>query len=230
MENDYEQDDSFLFVELLLALKEKIAVILIALLATAAVGWGISFFLITPQYEASVNMIVNTRTDTTENLTNDNISSAQNLVDTYAIIIRGNLVLNQVIENLNLGLPYEELYEQVSVDSINNTQIMKIAVKNEDAVLAEQIVKEISKIAPEVITEAVEAGSCKVVSQVTVGSKPVSPDVQKNTIIAGLLGLLLSISIIILKELMKDYIVDDLDVQKKLGIPVLGIIPDVEGR
>lgn len=229
MEDRYEQDNGFLYVELLLALKEKIVVILISFIVAAVVGWGVSSCLITPKYEASVNMIVNVRIETTENVTNDDISSAQKLVNTYAIIIKSNLVLNEVIKNLKLELPYEELYELVSVDSINNTQIMKIAVQNENAALAKQIVEEISKIVPDIVAAAVEVGSCKIVSQVTVGSKPISPDIQKNAIIAGLIGLLMSVCVIILKELMKNYIEDDLDIQKKIGIPVLGMIPDVDG-
>lgn len=58
--------------------------------------------VITPQYEASINMIVNTRRDNMATVTNDNITSAKNLVSTYAIIIKSNIVLNKVISNLGL--------------------------------------------------------------------------------------------------------------------------------
>lgn len=81
-------------LELLQVLKEKIAMILVATVAAAVLGWSISTFLLPRRYEASVNMIFNTRTDLTTMVTSDNISSAQNLVDTYAIIIKSNKVLN----------------------------------------------------------------------------------------------------------------------------------------
>lgn len=230
MEEYNEQEYGIIFMELLLALKEKIVVIFIATFIAAIAAWGISFFLITPQYEASVNMIVNTRTDATGNVTNDNISSAQNLVDTYAIIIKSNTVLNKVINELDLELSFEELYEKVSVDAINNTQVMKIAVQNENPLVAQKVVGTISEVAPDIITDAVEAGSCKVVSQVYVDEEPVSPDVLKITIIFGLHGFFICIGIIVLKEILNDYIVDDIDVEKKLGITVLGIIPDVERK
>lgn len=83
-----------MILELLQVLKEKIAMILVATVAAAVLGWSISTFLLPRRYEASVNMIVNTRTDLTTMVTSDNISSAQNLVDTYAIIIKSNKVLN----------------------------------------------------------------------------------------------------------------------------------------
>ena len=45
-------------------------------------------------------MIVNTRQDTTSNVTSDQINSATKLVSTYSIIIKSDTVLQQVIDNL----------------------------------------------------------------------------------------------------------------------------------
>lgn len=230
MEENMEREYTVVFMELLLALKEKIAVILAVTIVSGLLGWGVSSFLLTPRYEASVNMIVNAGTDAVTTLTNDNISTSQNLVDTYAIIIKSNTVLNQVISELNLDLTYEELYEQVSVNAINKTQVMKIAAQDEDPAQAQRIVDTIVKIAPDIVVDAVGAGSCKVVSQVAVDSEPVFPDVQNITVLAALAGMVICIAVIVLKELLNDFIVDDMDVQRKLGIPVLGIIPDVEGK
>ena len=228
MDNSLDTEFNITFVEVFLALKEKIVVILGITMMTVILGWLSSMFLLTPKYEASVNMIVNTRTDLSGSVTNDNISSARNLVDTYAIIIKSNRVLNQVIDSLHLLKSYETLYQQVQVDAINNTQVMKISVQDKDAELAKLIVDTISQIAPEIIVEAVEAGSCKVISEVAVGNKPVFPNVCQNTVIAGLFGFLITVAVVILKYLLVDHIVDEFDVQKKLELPVLGVIPDVK--
>ena len=139
-------------------------------------------------------------------------------------------MLNEVIEALDLEVSYEELYEQVSVNAINNTQVMKIAVKHKDVQTAKRIAESISEIAPKIVVDAVEAGSCKVVSQVEADDDPVSPNIWMNTFVIGALGLLLCTAFIILKELLHDYIVDDVDIEKKLGISALGIIPDMEEK
>ena len=229
MEDNYEQGYGLVALELLQTLKEKIALILAVVITAAAIGWAGASFLLPKKYEASVNMIVNTRTEITSVVTSDNISSAQNLVDTYAIIIKSNKVLNQVIDQLGLSMSYEELYEQVSVDDINNTQVMKIAAQCADAAQAVQIVQTISEIAPAIVADAVEAGSCKVVSDVYASREPVSPNVMRCTLMAAMLALLAVCGTIVLRELLNDYIVDDGDMEKKLGIPALGVIPDVEG-
>lgn len=229
MEDNYEQGYGVVVLELAQALKEKIALILAAAALAAVLGWSVSSILMPKKYEASVNMIVNTRTEVTGVVTSDSISSAQNLVDTYAIIIKSNKVLNQVIGQLGLPLSYEELSKQISVDPINNTQVMKIAAQCGDPEQAALIVETVAEIAPAIVADAVEAGSCKVVSDVYSSTEPVSPNVMGNTVVFGVLALLLACAAVVLRELFNDYIVDDTDMEKKLGIPALGVIPDVEG-
>lgn len=228
MEDNYEQGYGVVILELMQTLKDKIALIMITTVAAALAGWAVSSFFVPRRYEASVNMIVNTRTDMNTVVTSDNISSAQNLVDTYAIIIKSNKVLNSVIDELDLNMSYEELSRQISVDAINRTQVMKIAAQCSDPRLAERIVHTISQIAPAIVADAVEAGSCKVVSDVYSSQKPVSPNIPRTTILFGALTFLLMCAIVVLRELFNDYIVDDADMEKKLGISALGVIPDVE--
>lgn len=230
MDDNQEQEYGAVLIEVFLALKSKMVLILVAALAAGMLGWGVSGFLLTPRYEASVNMIVNTRTEVTGVITSDNISSAENLVDTYAIIIKSNKVLNKVIEQLHLDVTYEELYDAVSVSAINDTQVMKIAVEHEERARARQIVEAIVQIAPDMVKDAVEAGSCKVVSDVHVEKDPVFPNVKMITVLAAAVGMMLTMCLVVLKELLNDFIVDDLDVERKIGLPVLGIIPDMEEK
>lgn len=229
MEDNNEQGYGMVVLELLQAIREKIALVLSVTIIAAVFGWAGSALLLPKKYEASINMIVNTRNEMSGVVTNDNISSAQNLVDTYAIIIKSNKVLNQVIDQLHLDMTYDELYKKVSVDDINNTQVMKIAAQCSNLQQAQQIVQTISEIAPSIVADAVEAGSCKVVSDVYAKDKPVSPNVLRCTALMGALAMMLTCAAVVLKELFNDYIIDDTDLEKKLGIPVLAVIPDVEG-
>lgn len=229
MDDNNERDYGLVAFELMQALKEKIAWILIVTVLAATLGWAVSVMLLPRKYEASVNMIVNTRTEIVGVVTSDSISSAQDLVDTYAIIIKSNKVLNQVIDQLSLKLSYEQLSDWISVDPIRNTQVMKIAAQCADADLAAQIVQTISEIAPAIVADAVEAGSCKVVSEVYTSGRPVSPNTAKNTLVSAALAFVLVCAAVVLKELLNDYIVDDADLERKLGITAIGVIPDVEG-
>ena len=53
----------------------------------------------------------------------------------------------------------------------------------------------------------------------------VSPSVLKNTVIGGMLGLLLASGIVVIAYLFNDTIMSAEDVEKKLGLNVLGTLP-----
>lgn len=202
--------------------------IVVTTVLAAIIGILVTQLFITPQYKASVNMIVNSRQESTGSLTNDNITSSRNLISTYAVILKSNIILNEVIEELQLEDTYNELSRRITVNVIDSTQVMEVAVEHPNPEVAYLIVDKLVEIAPPVIVDAVEAGSCKVVSEVTVGDYPVSPSVKKNTVLAALMGLVISMGIVVLKVVFRNYILDDEDVAKYLGLPVLAVIPEIE--
>ena len=136
-------------------------------------------------------------------------------------------MLNEVIDKLDLDMTYTELYDMVDIADVDATQIMKITVTDTDAERAGEIAQTISEIVPDVLVEKVEAGSCKTVSDVIIDPNKVFPQTKKYVVLAGLLGAVLVCGVLVLAHLLHDTVVDDEDIQKKLGLPVLGLIPEV---
>ncbi len=222
-----EDEETIDLMEIARLLWAHIVQIVAAAVAAALICLLVCMFALTPKYQASINMIVNTRQDTTTTFTNDNFTSAKNLISTYAVIIKSNTVLNEVIDTLDLDMTYGQLYGMVSVTSVDDTQIMKVAVTDIDAKRAGEIAQTIADIVPDVLVEKVEAGSCKTVSDVSVNPNKVFPQTKKYVVMAGLLGAVAVCGVLVLAHLLHDTVVDDEDVQKKLGLPMLGLIPEV---
>ena len=222
-----EDEETIDLMEIARLLWAHIVQIVAAAVAAALICLLVCMFALTPKYQASINMIVNTRQDTTTTFTSDNFNSAKNLISTYAVIIKGNTVLNEVVDTLDLDMTYGQLYSMVSVTSLDDTQIMKITVTDTDAARAGKIVQTIADIIPDVLVEKVEAGSCKTVSDVAINPHKVFPQTKKYVVLAGLLGAVVVCGVLVLAHLLHDTVVDDEDVQKKLGLPVLGLIPEV---
>lgn len=222
-----EDEETIDLMELARLLWAHIVQIVAVAVAAALISLLVCMFVLTPKYQASINMIVNTRQEGTSTFTNDNFNSAKNLISTYAVIIKGNTVLNEVIDELDLDMTYGQLYKMVVVDSVDSTQIMKITVTDTDAERAGEIVQTIADIVPDVLVEKVEAGSCKTVSDVAINPNKVFPQTKKYVALAGVLGAIVVCAILVLEHLLHDTVVDDDDVQKKLGLPVLGLIPEV---
>ena len=197
MEQNHDMDEIDL-LELARLLWSHALQIAAAGIAAAVICLLVCTFVLTPRYQASVNLIVNSRQDG-----------------------------NDVIEQLGLDMTYRQLLACVSVDGVGSTQIMSITVTNEDPALAGKIVQAIAETAPDVIVDKVEAGSCKVVSDVEITSNPVFPQTKKYVLTAALGGIVAACGILVLDHLLHDYIVDSEDIQKKLELPVLGLIPEV---
>ena len=242
MENEgYETID---LLEVLNAVRQHLLAVILATVILAAAGFGVSKFLITPQYEASALMIVNTRQDITSNVTSDQINSATKLVSTYSIIIKSDTVLQQVIDNedvaqdlkeeaandlMNLSLTYQQLASRVTVSAVDDTQVMKVTVKSDNPEWARQVCEQITVVSPDVILESVEAGSVKVISNAAINPAPVSPNVGRNTMLGGVLGLVISVGIILLTVLLDNKIHTEDDVAKYLDLAVVGVIPEYQG-
>ena len=228
MKEEYETID---LLEILRLLKKNLLVIFAVTILLAVAGYLVSAFAMTPQYEASATLIVNSREDqatTQAPITNDQLTSATKLVDTYAVILTSDTVLDKTISNLNLNMSYNDLVERVRIESVNSTQVMKITVKDTDPERARAIVADIVEQAPEIIIQTVKAGSVEIISQAKAEPEPVSPSKAKNTVLAGMLGLVISVGIVILRYLLNNKFMTDDDITNKLGLTVLGVIPQID--
>ena len=206
------------------AIKQYWAVLLAATLVCGLLGFLVSNFAMTKKYIASVDMIVNTSSDA-DLVSNDQVNSAKNLVSTYSFIITGSNVLTQVIKNLGLDMTFEELAKIISVDAVTDTQVFTVSAVTNDVNTSKKIVREIIKVAPPEIEKAVEAGSCKIVSDLDYKNTPVSPDVGKYTAVAAFAGFLLALAFALYRVLSRTFIVTEKDVTENLDVPVLGVIP-----
>lgn len=223
-----EENEVIDLVEILYAIRQHLLEVILATVVAAIIGFAASKFLMTPQYSSSALMIVNTRQDVNANVTSDQINSATKLVSTYSIIIKSDTVLQQVIDNLGLNLTYAQLNKRVTVAAVDDTQVMKITVQSDSPEWARQVCEQIITVAPDVIKEAVEAGSVKVISNPSLATEPVSPNIKKNTMLAAAVGFVLVIGIIVLQVLLDNKINTEEDVTKYLDMTVLGVIPQYD--
>ena len=225
---DNEENEVIDLTEILSAVRQHLLELIFVTLVAALVGFTASKFLMKPKYDSSALMIVNTRQDVNANVTSDQINSATKLVSTYSIIIKSDTVLQQVIDNLGLNLTYAKLNKRVTVAAVDDTQVMKITVQSDSPEWARQVCEQIITVAPDVIKEAVEAGSVKVISNPSLATEPVSPNIMKNTMLAAAVGFVLVIGIIVLQVLLDNKINTEEDVTKYLDMTVLGVIPQYD--
>ena len=229
MNSRNKQNDAIDLLALMRLLKDKLVWILLSAIVFGGIGYAVSAFVLTPKYEASINMIVvSNRSGTPEAVNSTSIDSSQRLMDTYAVIIKGDIVVNQIIKEMNLDKSYEALSSQITVTPVSGTQVMKISVQDSDPNLVCDLVEQIANKAVEQTIDIVGVGSCKIVSNVYTTGQPVSPNKQKNALKAAILGVGICAGLFILRYLMDNTFESEEDIKNELDIPVLGVIPAIE--
>lgn len=230
MEKVYQDDDEIEIDlrELLCEMKKKIWFIIAGLLIGAAITGAYSKFLITPQYKSEAKLYVLSKETTLTSLADLQIGSQ--LTQDYKVLVGSRPVLQGVVDHMKLDMTYRELEKKLTIDNPNNTRILTLTIKDPNPYLAKSIVDEVANTASDYIGEIMEMVPPKLIEDGEVASEKASPNVLKNTIIGGILGLLLVCGFIVVRVILNDTVKSEEDVSKYLDLPVLAVIPKKDGN
>lgn len=208
-------------------LKKKLWIIVTSALICGLISGLVSFFALTPIYQANTSLIVNKEVGNkvTEMTTTDDLNYVQKLAITYGEIIKSRAVITPTIEKLDLNMTYEELASAVSVTNVSDTQIIKISVQHENPKVAMKICNTIPSIFSEEVQRIVKASGVEVIDKAILPTNPIKPNKKMNVLIAMVLGVMVSVFIIFLIEALNTKIKEPKDIEEKLGIPVFGVVP-----
>ena len=213
--------------EYLSIIKKKWFIMAILCVVCVAASTVYSFFIAKPVYQAETTLIVKTeKTEGTNTVTSDQIKTTQQLAVTYGEIIKSRKVLDDVIKNLDLDESYGQLSGKISVSTVSDTQIIKISVKDTNKSNAAKIANEIPKVFAKEAIRIADANGVEVIDKAQTPVNPVSPNKKMNILIAGVLGVMIGLFIIILIEFLNNKIKTPQDIEKELGLPLLGVIPE----
>ncbi len=229
MENYNEKYIEVDLSRLLLALWHRAWAIVLAMAACGAAAFSLAYFVITPHYQASALMYVNNSSISvgSTSVSLSDLSASQTLVDTYIVILKTRLTLDEVIRQAGLAYDYETLYDMIDAKAVNATEVFKITVTSEDPEEAERIANTIVEVLPDKISEVVDGSSVRTVDFAVVPSKRHSPNVTIYTVEGMVLGMLIGCGIIILLEMMDDQIRDEDHLLQTYDLPVLAVVPDL---
>ena len=208
-------------------LKKKICWIISSAVICGLVSGLISFYVLTPVYEANTSLMVNkeTETETTQMTTTDDLNYTQKLAVTYGEIIKSRSVLTSTIKQLRLDMTYDELSSAISVNNVDSTQIIKISVQHENPRIATKICNTIPKIFTKEAKRIVKASGVEVIDNAIEPEDPIKPNKVMNIAIATVLGLMASVFVIFLIEALNTKIKEPKDIEDKLGVAVFGVVP-----
>lgn len=201
--------------------------ILVALagLISVIIGFVYSNFFITPLYSSSSIMLVDFRNSVHEDLSSEQINVAEQFVPTVAFIVKTKDVLQTVKKELDLKESTSSLASRIQVQTMDDTFLIRITVRHPNPKAAYSIVKAVSKASTEYINQKITSGYITEIESPSVSSKPVSPNVLRYTLIAGLLGVFVSVFTIVIFSLFDNKVKSIEELQETVDLPILGVVP-----
>lgn len=217
--------DTIDLVEVFYLLWGHILQILACFLAGALLAFGVTYFFITPQYQASASLyIVSASNNSIVNLTDLQVGAQ--LTADYQELMLSRPLLQDVIKNLDLEQDYKALAQQISITNTSDTRILKVTVTDPDPEMAADIANELVKQACVYLPKIMETETPNLVEDAVVPSHKSSPSYSRNTVLGALLGAVLCCGVLLVQYLMDDTLVTPDDVANYLGIQPLATIPE----
>lgn len=209
--------------EMLEYFKSKLSIIILVTAIVGIIGCIYGLFIQVPIYKSSSTIVL--ISDSSE-LTNNEVSLNKNLVGTYTEIIKSKRVLNQVIENLGLNYSYSQLYNNVEISSVANTEIIKITISDTNSALAKDIANDIAEVFAKEIPELYSISNVNILDTAEEATNPSNVNIAKQLILYIMVGLVLGLGFVFVLYYFDRTVKTVEQVEVKIGLPVLGTIQD----
>lgn len=224
-------DPDAILLRIIKAVWSKAWIVAIVSFLSMVLVFLLTFFFVTPEYEAHAMFYVNNSSismgDASISLSSSDITASKSLVDTYIVILDTWETQQDVIDYAGLDLTTSEFEKMVSSSAVNETEVFRVTITSEDPVGAEKLANAVAYILPKRIDTIVEGTSAQIVSSARTPSTPSSPNYITNSLLGFILGFVMSVGIIALREWLDITIRSEGDVLQCSSLPLLAKVPDM---
>ncbi len=223
------------------------------IIALCTVIMGGMFFicskkLLPVKYTSHVSLYVmnNDESQTKGEIILSDISASQKLVDTYSVILKDDMVMEEIgkklikkygeeklsefftVEEINgeFRVSSAELSNSISLSAVDETEILSVKATTEDPELSADVCNAMVEVAPKVLKEVMGVAYVNPIGYAKVPMESSSPNNKKNALMGGVLGFLLACAFYIIRDLISNTVDDAETLSNRFGISVLAEIPN----
>lgn len=226
--NPMNSGDYIDLLELAKELRKKIVLIIVCAILGGAVMGVYSFFVATPIYQSTSKLYILSKTTSITSLADIQVGTS--LASDYVELIKSRPVVLTVIKDMDLDMSYDAMVDNLIVENVSDTRLVKITVSDTDPERAKLIANEFAKVAKVQISNIMRTDEPTIAEAAVVKRTPVSPDKRKNILMGILIGIVLACGYVTIRFLMDDTIKDPDDITKYLELDNLAIIPFEDGK
>lgn len=215
-------------VELFYLLWGHMLQIIVCLLLGGAATFIFTYFLITPQYQATAKIyVVSASSSSIVNLSD--LQLGAQLTADYQELLLSRPLLEDVIESLSLDVSpkyLDDFIDTISIESPEDTRILSITVENPDPQLAADIANEIARQAVIFLPRIMESPTPNIYEEAIAPIQKSGPSYSRNTLVGALVAAMVYCSVLVIRFLMNDTFVTPDDISKYFGVQPLAVIPE----
>lgn len=225
-------EETFNLVEVIQLLKKRIVLIISILILAVLSSGAISYYILTPMYEASTQILINQKESEKNQFNTQDIETNLQLINTYSVIIRSPVILTKVIDNLNLDTTADLLSNKIFVNSEQNSQVVNVIVEDPELKIAVDIANMTAQVFQEEIKTLMNIDNVSILSVAvnTKNTSPVAPNPILNIAIAAVVGLMIGVGLVLLQAYLDTTIKTEQDIQEALGLPILGLVSPISKK
>ncbi|MEH7461466.1 Wzz/FepE/Etk N-terminal domain-containing protein [Bacillus thuringiensis] len=212
--------------ELFQVLRKRFAMILTITFGAAIISAIVSFFFMTPIYQSATQILVNQKKQEGTAIQFNEVQTNVQLTNTYKVIIKSPVILDQVKEKLGLNITTQELNNKIEVANEKDSQVVTVTTQDKDPKVARDIANTTAEIFKGEVAKIMSVDNVTVLSKAEVADNqsPIKPQPMMNIMLAFVVGLMASVGLVFLLEYLDNTVKKEEDVEKLLGLPVLGIV------
>ncbi|MEH7416927.1 Wzz/FepE/Etk N-terminal domain-containing protein [Neobacillus drentensis] len=201
--------------ELFSVLKRHFWIIALVTILTGMLGYILNNTTVTPLYSSSSRIIIGADEESRK---------------TLQVIIRDSVILEKVINELGLNTTTEALAGQITVASVDSSQVVSISVVNPDPIQAAKIANTTAQIFKDEVPNIIGQDYVRLLSKAKEIPVPINQKNNNKLYIGVIGGLVIGLGLSFLLESYDDRIRPDNDIENLLGLPLLGRVPKVTKR
>ena len=179
-----------------------------------------------PQYKSTATLYILNQNETKTSNVSDDLSLALKVVNDCDYLLKSHSVLDQVIEQLNLDISYEDLSKTVSTSNPEDTRILEVSVEAASPEEAKRIVDAVCEVGTESVTQAMGFQQVNLYEHGTIDTKPSNQTRKLTYALVGAVAAVLTYTLFLILFLADDTIKTDEDIAQYLGLTILGDIPN----
>ncbi len=206
--------------------------IVVMVIVFAVMGWAKIEYFTTPVYEAAGTLICARNEENIQagaTITSAELTMPSSLAETYTELIKSDLIVNKVIQNLGLNMTPGAL--KGSIELTPKTKVFyQISARSTNSEQAAQIANEFIKVFSEEVKNFYEIDNIYTVDEAKVSTAAVNMDSGKSIKIFAGIGFVVAAAVIMIMFIFNNTVTNSDQIKRYTKLPTLASIPRYSGN